>query len=79
MTRYLRGRLERIREGIGPSGAPHNAEARERIREHLDAIAEARRSGNWTEEDAARLRGAVRAEAERRRGEGDTYWLNALE
>ena len=70
MSRYLRGRLERIRESIRPSEDLRNAEARERMVEHLNQIAEAKRSGNWSEEDAARLSEAVRAEAARRRGEG---------
>jgi hypothetical protein len=34
--------------------------------EQLDSIAEARRNGNWTDEEAARLRESVRAEAEKR-------------
>ena len=38
--------------------------------EHLASIAEARRTGIWTDEDAIRSSEAVRAEAIRRRGEG---------
>ena len=68
MSRYLRGRLERIRESIRAPESPERSEARERIAAHLEGIAEARRNGNWTEEDAARQREAVRAEAARRRG-----------
>ena len=70
MSRYLRGRLERIRESIRAPESPERSEARERIAAHLEGIAEARRNGNWTEEDAARQREAVRAARERRRGEG---------
>ena len=68
MSRYLRGRLERIRESIRAPESPERSEARERIAAHLEGIAEARRNGTWTEEDAARQREVVRAEAARRRG-----------
>ena len=70
MSRYLRGRLERIRESIRAPESPERSEARERIAAHLEGVAEARRSGNWTEEDAAKASEALRAARERRRGEG---------
>ena len=71
MSRYLRGRLERLQGRIGePSLSPHADEARARMVEHLASIAEARRTGIWTDEDAIRSSEAVRAEAIRRRGEG---------
>ena len=68
MSRHLRNQLARLRGRIEP---PQEArEARERMVEHLNHIADARRSGAWTDEDAARLSEAVRAEAARRRGGG---------
>ena len=75
----LRGKLERLKARIGPTPEPPNSGARERAVEHLEHIAQARREGTWTEEDAARASEAVRSEAARRRGEGNTYWLNAQE
>ena len=68
MSRYIRGRLERLQGRIGRPVGPDTSEARARMVEHLDAIAQARRDGTWTDEDAARQREAVRAEAARRRG-----------
>ena len=66
----LRGKLERLKARMGPPVAPPNSGARERMVEHLYAIAQARRAGTWSEEDVARSSEAVRAEAVRRRGEG---------
>ena len=73
MSRYIRSQLKRLRERIGTPESPEAREARERMVKHLDCIADARRSGNWTDEDAASLSETVRAASEarrRRRGEG---------
>ena len=70
MSRHLRGRLERLQGRIGRPAGRETSEARARMVEHLDRIAEARRSGTWTDEDTARLIEAVRVETIRRRGEG---------
>ena len=67
MTRYIRSQLRRLSERIGQPENPNTSEARERMVEHLNHIAEARRSGNWTDEEAAREREALRAAAEKRR------------
>ena len=53
---------------VGQPESPERSEARERIAAHLETIAQARRNGTWTEEDAAKMREAVRTETERRRG-----------
>ena len=66
MSRHIRGRLERLRGRVGEPEGPDRSEARARMVEHLDAIAQARRDSTWTEEDAAEAREAVRAEAEKR-------------
>lgn len=70
MSRYIRGRLERLQGCIRAPESQHTSDARARVVEHLERIADARRSGTWTDEDAASLREAVRAETARRRGEG---------
>ena len=70
MSRHIRGRLERLRGRVGEPEGPDRSEARARMVEHLDAIAQARRDGTWTGEDAARQSEAVLAETIRRRGEG---------
>ena len=67
MSRYLRGRLERLQGRIGEPAGRDTREARARMVEYLKHIAEARRNGAWTDEDAARQREAVRAAAEKRR------------
>ena len=70
MSRYLRGRLERLQGRIGEPAGPDTREARAQARTHmveyLAHIADARRNGDWTEEDAAREREAIRDEAEKR-------------
>ena len=70
MSRYLRDRLERLQGRVGEPGSPDTSEARARMVEHLAHIADARRNGTWTDEDAARQSEAVLAETIRRRGEG---------
>jgi hypothetical protein len=67
MTRYIRSQLKRLSERIGQPESPDTSEVRARMVQHLDAIAQARRDGTWTDEDAARSSEAVRAEAEKRR------------
>jgi hypothetical protein len=69
VSRHLRGRLERLQGRIRAPESQHTSDARARVDEHLERIADARRSGTWTDEDA-RQRGAVRAETIRRRGGG---------
>ena len=69
MSRYLRGRLNHIRESVQPPKSPRDNEARAHAVAHLEHIAQARREGTWTAEDAARAREAVRS-ARVRRGEG---------
>ena len=66
MSRYLRGRLERLQGRIGEPESPERGEARERMVEHLAHIADARRNGTWTDENAAEAREAVCTEAEKR-------------
>ena len=66
MTRYIRSQLKRLSERIGQPESPEHSEARERMVEHLEYIADARRRGIWTSEDAAREREAIRVEAEKR-------------
>ena len=67
MSRYIRGHLERLQGRLGKPESPEAGEARARTVEHLDAIAQARREGTWTGEDAAREREALRAAAQKRR------------
>jgi hypothetical protein len=69
MSRYIHGRLERLQGRIRAPESQHMSDARAQMVEHLNRIADARRSGTWTDEDA-RQRGAVRAETIRRRGGG---------
>ena len=66
MTRYLRTRLERLQGRVGRPEWPETGGARVRMIMNLEAIAEARRNGTWTDEDATRLREAVRAARIRR-------------
>ena len=66
MSRYVRGRLKQLRQSIPPPEAPSAGEARARVVGHLEAIAQARRSGTWTEEQAGGLREAVRLAKEKR-------------
>jgi hypothetical protein len=60
----IRGRLERLEELAGSSGQRSDPEAdkvaRARMREFLDYVAQARRAGDLTEEDRAKI-AAVRA------------------
>ena len=67
MSRYLRGRLNHIRESVQPPKSSHDNEARAHAVAHLEHIAQARREGTWTGEDAAREREALRAAAQKRR------------
>ncbi len=69
MSRYMRAQLKRLQERVGPPVAPEDTVPRAHMVEYLKRIAEAKQSGNWTDEDAARLREAVRA-AKEKRGEG---------
>ena len=63
----LRGKLDRLKARLVlPTESPNQA-ARERMVAHLEGIAQARREGTWTGEDAAREREALRAAAQKRR------------
>ena len=63
----LRGKLDPLKARLVlPAESPNQA-ARERMVAHLEGIAQARREGTWTGEDAAREREALRAAAQKRR------------
>jgi hypothetical protein len=69
----LRGKLDRLRlRMVLPVESP-NPEARARMVEHLNQIAEARREGAWTADDAAREREVLRAAQKRRLVGGRLY------
>ena len=76
MTRYIRSQLKRLSGRIGQPAGPDTSEARARMVAHLEGIAQARREGTWTGEDAAREREALRAAAQKRRLVGGRLYRN---
>ena len=66
MSRHLRSQLKRLRERIGTPEDPEATGARERMVEHLNRIADARRRGGLSEELEAEVE-AVRTASEARK------------
>jgi hypothetical protein len=61
MSRHIQGRLKRLEELVGSPEQRRDPEARERVRDFLDLITQARRDGELTEEDRAKIRTKIAA------------------